>query len=85
MRKYLLFFGIAFLIAFEILRVYLIMPLPGSQEMTSIDLAYFLGSNELLIRTIGLGMIATPFYMAMRDGKLITKILLVILVLWFEP
>jgi len=78
MRKYLLFFGIAFLIAFEILRVYLIMPLPGSQEMNSIDLAYFLGSNKLLIRTIGLGMIATPFYMVMRNGKLITKILLVI-------
>ena len=54
------------------------MPLPGSQEMNSIDLAYFLGSNKLLIRTIGLGMIAAPFYMAMRNGKLFTKILLVI-------
>jgi hypothetical protein len=78
MRNILLFFGLAFLIAFEILRVYLIMPLPGSQEMNSIDLAYFLGSNKLLIRTIGLALIAIPFYRAMRDGKLFTRILLVI-------
>ena len=78
MRNILLFFGLAFLIAFEILRVYLIMPMPGSQEMNSIDLAYFLGSNKWLIRTIGLALIAAPFYMAMRNGKLITKILLVI-------
>jgi hypothetical protein len=78
MRNILLFFGLAFLIAFEILRVYLIMPLPGSQEMNSIDLAYFLGSNKLLIRTIGLALIAIPFYRAMRDGKLFIRILLVI-------
>jgi hypothetical protein len=78
MRNILLVFGLAFLIAFEILRVYLIMPLPGSQEMNSIDLAYFLGSNKLLIRTIGLALIAIPFYRAMRDGKLFIRILLVI-------
>ena len=78
MRNILLFFGLAFLIAFEILRVYLIMPMPGSQEMNSIDLAYFLGTNKWLIRTICLALIAAPFYMAMRDGKIFTKILLVI-------
>ncbi len=78
MRNVLLFFGLAFLIAFEILRVYLIMPLPGSQDMNSIDLAYFLGLNKWLIRTIGLALITIPFYKAMRNGKLFTKILLVI-------
>ena len=78
MRNILLFFGLAFLIAFEILRVYLIMPLPGSQDMNSIDLAYFLGLNKWLIRTIGLALITIPFYKAMRNGKLFTKILLVI-------
>lgn len=78
MRNILLFFGLAFLIAFEILRVYLIMPMPGSQEINSIDSAYFLGTNKWLIRTIGLALIAIPFYRAMRDGKLFTKILLVI-------
>ena len=78
MRIILPFFGLLFLIAFEILRVYLIMPMPGSQEFDSIDLAYFLGTNKWLIRCIGLSLIAFPFYMAMRNGKLITKILLVI-------
>lgn len=78
MRIILPFFGLLFLIAFEILRVYLIMPMPGSQEFDSIDLAYFLGTNKWLIRCIGLSLIAFPFYMAMRNGNLITKILLVI-------
>jgi hypothetical protein len=36
---YLGFFG---LLVFEILNVYLIMPMPGSQRMNSIDVAYFL-------------------------------------------
>lgn len=36
---YLGFFG---LLLFEILNVYLIMPMPGSQQMNSIDVAYFL-------------------------------------------
>ena len=36
---YLGFFG---MLVFEILNVYLIMPMPGSQRMNSIDVAYFL-------------------------------------------
>lgn len=40
--KKLFFFGILGLILFEIANVYFIMPMPGSQRMNSIDLAYFL-------------------------------------------
>ena len=29
-------------LAFEVLNVYFIMPMPGSQDMNSIDAAYFL-------------------------------------------
>ena len=36
---YLGFFG---LLLFEIFNFYLIMPMPGSQQMNSIDTAYFL-------------------------------------------
>ena len=40
--KKLFYFGFAGMVLFEILNVYLIMPMPGSQQMNSIDLAYFL-------------------------------------------
>ncbi len=76
MRNVILFFGLASLIVFEILRVYFIMPMPGSQEMDSIDLAYFLGSNKWLIRSIALIVIAVPLYRVFRIGNLKAKILL---------
>ena len=41
MKKYF-WIGFSGLLLFEILNVYLIMPLPGSQRMNSIDAAYFL-------------------------------------------
>jgi len=41
MRK-IFYVGIAGVILFEILNVYFIMPMPGSQRMNSIDVAYFL-------------------------------------------
>jgi Protein of unknown function (DUF3179) len=40
--KKLFFTGLIGLLIFEILNVYLIMPMPGSQRMNSIDIAYFL-------------------------------------------
>ncbi|MEP7109504.1 MAG: DUF3179 domain-containing (seleno)protein [Ferruginibacter sp.] len=40
--KKLFYISLAGLILFEILNVYLIMPMPGSQRMNSIDVAYFL-------------------------------------------
>ena len=40
--KKIFYAGITGLILFEILNVYLIMPMPGSQRMNSIDIAYFL-------------------------------------------
>jgi hypothetical protein len=41
------FFG---LLLFEILNVYLIMPMPGSQKMNSIDIAYFLYQWRWVLR-----------------------------------
>jgi hypothetical protein len=40
--KKLFWIGIICLLVFEILNVYFIMPMPGSQRMNSIDVAYFL-------------------------------------------
>ena len=40
--KKIFWFGLIGLLLFEIANVYFIMPMPGSQQMNSIDLAYFL-------------------------------------------
>lgn len=50
--KTLFYFGILFLLIFEIANVYFIMPMPGSQEMNSIDIAYFLHSWRWLFRVL---------------------------------
>src|SRR5688500_20316745 len=41
-RRRLFYVGVVLLVAYEIARVYFIMPLPGSQRMRSIDFAYAL-------------------------------------------
>ncbi|MFZ9504874.1 MAG: hypothetical protein ACO263_09920, partial [Cyclobacteriaceae bacterium] len=51
-KKSLFFISLFLLILFEFLRVYLIMPMPGSQRFHSIELAYFLGSNKILLRSV---------------------------------
>lgn len=56
LMKALFYLAVFLMIAFEIANVYFIMPLPGSQQMNSIDLAYFLYSWRWYIR-IGLGLL----------------------------
>jgi hypothetical protein len=79
MKNALLFIGILLLIAFEFLRVYLIMPLPGSQRMNSIGIAYWLGSNQTIIRIIGGLLIAYPMWNTLKQGTKSNKILLSLL------
>ena len=45
MKKLLLVIGFIVLFAAEMLRVYLIMPFPGSQQSNTIGLAYFIDQN----------------------------------------
>lgn len=53
MKRLILVIGILLLFAIEILRVYFIMPFPGSQRSNSIDLAYFIDHNRLWLRIAG--------------------------------
>jgi hypothetical protein len=76
MKKALLFLGFGLLILFEILRVYLIMPMPGSQQSNSIDLAYFLGRNKNMIRLVGFLLITVPLISILRTGTKKDKIIL---------
>lgn len=54
--KKLFYVGLAGLSLFEILNVYFIMPMPGSQKINSIELAYFLYSWRWVFRIIFLAM-----------------------------
>ncbi len=54
--KKLFYSGLAGLVVFEILKVYFIMPMPGSQRMNSLDVAYFLHTWRWAFR--GLAIVA---------------------------
>ena len=70
MKTLLLVLGFFILFVFEILKVYFIMPFPGSQQMNSIDFAYFLHNNIGYFRLAGLLLIAYPaFYFLQAGGK----------------
>ena len=60
--KKLFWFGILGLLLFEIANVYFIMPMPGSQKMNSIDLAYFLYSWRWAFRVLFLLMIVVGLF-----------------------
>lgn len=55
--KKLFWFGLLGLFLFEIANVYFIMPMPGSQQMNSIDLAYFLYKWRWIFRGLFAAMI----------------------------
>ena len=70
----MLYLSFILLIIFECLRVYLIMPMPGSQTFNSIDLAYFLGSNKTIIRIILYLIILIPFIKIIKGNSMGEKI-----------
>ncbi|HET6767831.1 MAG TPA: DUF3179 domain-containing (seleno)protein, partial [Chitinophagaceae bacterium] len=55
--KKIFWFGLIGLLLFEIANVYFIMPMPGSQQMNSIDLAYFLYKRRWIFRGLFAAMI----------------------------
>lgn len=57
MKKFF-YLGLIGFILFEIANVYFIMPMPGSQQMNSIDLAYFLNNWKWAFRLVFLLMAA---------------------------
>ena len=67
MKKLLLALGLLMLFAAEILKVYLIMPFPGSQQSNSIGIAYSLQEYILYIRIIAILIII--YSLSGRFGK----------------
>ena len=83
MRALRLFFGLLLLFAIEILRVYWIMPFPGSQHSNTIRFAYFLNNNMLWLRIIALLLVIPPLFYFFRKGRPLGKWLLTILLLLY--
>ena len=67
----------------EILRVYFIMPFPGSQQSNSIDWAFFIEKYKWLLRIIGLVLIAGPAWRVFSSKKILPKVLLSLFVLLY--
>ena len=79
MKKSLLYFVFGLLIIFECLRVYLIMPMPGSQKSNTIELAYFLGYNKNIFRLIGYLLLLYPLFYLFKNGVKKEKVVVAIL------
>ncbi len=69
MKRLLFLTGMLLLLAIEILRVYFIMPFPGSQHSNTIGLAYFIDRNRIWLRIIGALLIAWPLYRYWQGDK----------------
>lgn len=52
----------------EVLRIYFIMPFPGSQQRSAIDLAYFLHHHAWYFRALGMLLIAYAGVRLIRSG-----------------
>ncbi len=77
--KKIFFIGIIGLLLFEVLNVYLIMPMPGSQKMDSIDAAYFLYRLRWVFRILFGLMILLGLIMAKFKKKWVPLVPLIIL------
>ncbi len=84
MKKTLLLIpGLLILFAAEILRVYFIMPFPGSQRSETIQVAYFINTYIWLFRGLGFIMIVPPVLYIYRNSRWWKKILVSVFVLLY--
>src|SRR5262249_16681811 len=83
-KSVLLWIGLIFLFALEILRVYLIMPFPGSQQHDTVGFAYFLDRNIIWLRIVGLALVIWPLLYYFRAGRAWLKITLILILLLYS-
>lgn len=83
MNRLLFITGVVLLFATEILRVYFIMPFPGSQQSDTIGLAYFIDHNRILLRIIGLLLVIAPLLNYRPGPKRGPKVLLTLLIVFY--
>src|SRR6185436_11010943 len=83
MKGWLFLIGFLFLLAVEILRVYFIMPFPGSQQSDTIDVAYFINKNIWLLRSIGFLIIIYPFFHILKYSGVWKKVAMFVVLLFY--
>jgi hypothetical protein len=75
--------GCLLLFATEILRVYFIMPFPGSQQHDTVGLAWWIDHYRLVLRFLGLVLIAAPLIRFWRRGRVFGRIMLSLLIIFY--
>jgi Protein of unknown function (DUF3179) len=83
MKRPLLITLLLLLFAVEILRVYFIMPFPGSQHSNTIGLAYWISHNIVWIRILALALITFPLMNILKNGKNWMKIVLSLTLIFY--
>lgn len=83
MKRAIIVVGLLLLFAAEILRVYFIMPFPGSQKAETIGFAYWLGRNITWIRIVLLLFIGFSVGQTFRRTTLWKKIILSLVVILY--
>lgn len=83
MKRLLLITGLLLLFAAEILRVYFIMPFPGSQHNNTIGPAYWISNNIWWIRILALVLIISSVISVFRNGKIWKKIVLSLILIFY--
>lgn len=74
----LFYFSILFLVGFEICNIYFIMPMPGSQEINSIDIAFFLHHWRWIFRIVFYASIIYNFSEAFKKSKVFSILALLV-------
>jgi hypothetical protein len=82
-RSVWLIVGLVFLMLVEVLKVYFIMPFPGSQKSNSLSIAYFFHNNIWWLRIVGIVIIVGPLLRSLSKGKIWQKTLLVLTILLY--
>src|SRR5215469_12087103 len=83
MKGLLLTVGLIYLIAIETLRVYFIMPFPGSQQANTIDIAYFIDRNIWWLRLVGFAIVILPLISILKNSKIWKKIIAVLVLIFY--
>lgn len=83
MKQLLLITGLLLLFAAEILRVYFIMPFPGSQHQNTIGLAYWISNNISWMRILALALVIFPLIYIFKNGKTWMKIILSLILIFY--
>ena len=83
MKGWLLTIGLLLLIAVEILRVYFIMPFPGSQQSNTIDIAYFIDRNIWWLRLIGFAIVIIPSLNLFKHSSIWKKVVALLVLIFY--